>query len=508
MNAPPRIAQAALKRLKAAAPEIRNSVAAIADGRPGDAEKDASRRQQVYQARTGVSLEEATRLVARKGEGAERKFGSTVDFVDVVFFERGRRAAHSVARIITRDGAALGTGFLISPRLLITNNHVIGSKGEADGLLAEFDYERDINGAAIRVTRFAFDHASCFLTNDQDDLDYTVIALGDRTMGEKDLGGFGYIPVSNARNKHQLGDFVNIIQHPDGRMKEAVLRENQLVARAGTTLHYLADTEPGSSGSPVLNVQFALVALHHWGTPHRELNDENGKPISKSVNEGIRASSIYTDLTTLKVGLEAGPRALIDQALQLGLDSPMPGSAVAEVATPTGTSAAAPGVSARIDSDGTAVWHIPLTVAVRLGGHGAALAPPPAAAVTTTPSATPARGGERSLRSIRISLTAMVTIRRSSEAQQSRFPSFLPCRRRIAAKNKKARAGDNPLELKYHHYSVIMNGKRRLAFVSAVNIDGAKSKDFNRDTGVMTRSVRRRRRRRGSHRAMVFGRSN
>jgi endonuclease G, mitochondrial len=486
MNAPPRIAQAALKRLKAAAPEIRNSVAAIADGRPGDAEKDTSRRQQVYQARTGVSLEEATRLVARAGEGAERKFGNTVDFVDVVFFERGRRAAHSVARIITRDGAALGTGFLISPRLLITNNHVIGSKGEADGLLAEFDYERDINGAAIRVTRFAFDHASCFLTNDQDDLDYTVIALGDRTMGEKDLGGFGYIPVSNARNKHQLGDFVNIIQHPDGRMKEAVLRENQLVARAGTTLHYLADTEPGSSGSPVLNVQFALVALHHWGTPHRELNDENGKPISKSVNEGIRASSIYTDLTTLKVGLEAGPRALIDQALQLGLDSPMPVSAVAEAPTLTGTSAAAPGVSARIDSDGTAVWHIPLTVAVRLGGHGAALAPPPATAVTTTPSATPARGGEKKLEidpdfSDRDGYNSAFL---GSAAVPLPKPSAV--QKRIAAKNKKARAGDNPLELKYHHYSVIMNGKRRLAFVSAVNIDGAKSKDFNRDTGVMT----------------------
>jgi endonuclease G len=29
----------------------------------------------------------------------------------------------------------------------------------------------------------------------------------------------------------------------------------------------------------------------------------------------------------------------------------------------------------------------------------------------------------------------------------------------------------NPYELKYHHYSVIMNGERRLAFVAAVNID-------------------------------------
>ena len=299
MNAPPRIAQAASKRVKDSEPEIRKSVAAIANGLPGNAEPDKARREQVYQVRTGCTLEDARRAVAKPNEGAERIFGKTVDFVDVAFFERGRRAARAVARIITRDGAALGTGFMISPRLLMTNNHVIGSKTEADGLWAEFDYERDIAGTAVKVSRFAFDHASCFLTNSQDDLDYTVIALGARSIGEKELDNFGYIPVSNARNKHQLGDFVNIIQHPDGRMKEAVLRENQLVARNGTTVHYLADTEPGSSGSPVLNVQFALVALHHWGTPHRELTDESGKLIPKSVNEGIRASSIYGDLTTL-----------------------------------------------------------------------------------------------------------------------------------------------------------------------------------------------------------------
>ncbi len=66
------------------------------------------------------------------------------------------------------------------------------------------------------------------------------------------------------------------------------------------------------------------------------------------------------------------------------------------------------------------------------------------------------------------------------------LPKLSAAQKRLAAKNTKARSGDDPLELKYHHYSVIMNGKRRLAFFSAVNIDGAKSKDYNRTTGVMT----------------------
>ncbi|HKS20372.1 MAG TPA: DNA/RNA non-specific endonuclease [Bradyrhizobium sp.] len=362
----------------------------------------------------------------------------------------------------------------------------MGSKTDADGMLAEFDYERDLNGSPLKVTRFVFDHSSCFLTNGQDDLDYTVVALGSRMAGIKELGDFGYIPLSSARNKHQLGDFVNIIQHPDGRMKEAVLRENQLVARGGTTLHYLADTEPGASGSPVFNVQFALVALHHWGTAHREIMDENGKPIPKSVNEGIRASSIYSDLTTLKIGLAPGPRALIDQVLQLGLDSPVPAPPPGESADGGGSISDHPRLSSRIDSDGTAVWNIPLTVAVRIGGQGPApLATQPAMSVAVTSVASNS-GSEKKLE-----------LDPDLSDRDGYNPAFLgsvviplprlsAAQKRVAAKNKTAKAGADPFELKYHHYSVIMNGKRRLAFVSAVNIDGATSKDFNRDTGVIT----------------------
>jgi endonuclease G len=162
-------------------------------------------------------------------------------------------------------------------------------------------------------------------------------------------------------------------------------------------------------------------------------------------------------------------------------------SAVAEAATETGTSAAAPGVSARIGNDGTAVWHIPLTVAIRVGGQSAPLTTQLAAApVSTTLSRKPVVGSEKKLE-----LDPDFTDR---DGYNPAFlgsvvvplPKLSAAQKRLAAKNKKARAGDNPLELKYHHYSVVMNGKRRLAFVSAVNIDGAKSKDFTRDAGVMT----------------------
>src|SRR5262249_52352301 len=40
---------------------------------------------------------------------------------------------------------------------------------------------------------------------------------------------------------------------------------------------------------------------------------------------------------------------------------------------------------------------------------------------------------------------------------------------------------DSPFELKYHHYSVVMNRRRRLAYSTAANIGGRPSRRTNRD---------------------------
>lgn len=482
---PPRIAAAAAKRLADAMPQIAHSMSVIEEGRPGNAEPDFNRRVQVCQVRSDIPLDEARRLVAKPNAGAEAIWGKTVDFVDVAFFERGRRAANAVARIITKDGAALGTGFLISPRLLMTNNHVIGSKAAATGLVAEFDFERDINGAMRPVTRFAFDATACFLTNSEDNLDYTVIALGERVMGGRNLASFGYLPVSSARNKHQLGDYVNIIQHPDGRPKEAVIRENQLVARSGTTLAYVADTEPGASGSPVCNVMWALVAIHHWGAPHRELKDENGKPIPKSVNEGIRASSIHSDLSTLRSALDVQQQTLLDEALRLGLEESTRSSVADERSRTEAHNGSTTSASVAVAEDGSATWNIPLLVSVRLGM-------PPLTSIS--PVRNVANAIQPQLTSAAAEAKLEVDPDYSNRSGYDRgflgveipLPKLSRAQQAVAARNLRAGRREDPFELKYHHYSVIMNGDRRLAFVSAVNIDGSSSKDFNRSTGVIS----------------------
>lgn len=51
-----------------------------------------------------------------------------------------------------------------------------------------------------------------------------------------------------------------------------------------------------------------------------------------------------------------------------------------------------------------------------------------------------------------------------------------------AAENRLAEVGDDPHELRYHHFSIVMNADRRLAGFTAVNIDGALIKAIIRDT--------------------------
>jgi endonuclease G, mitochondrial len=50
-----------------------------------------------------------------------------------------------------------------------------------------------------------------------------------------------------------------------------------------------------------------------------------------------------------------------------------------------------------------------------------------------------------------------------------------------AALSKDAEPGDDPHELRYHHFSVMMNAERRLAFFTACNIDGSRIKAVIRD---------------------------
>jgi endonuclease G len=62
------------------------------------------------------------------------------------------------------------------------------------------------------------------------------------------------------------------------------------------------------------------------------------------------------------------------------------------------------------------------------------------------------------------------------------LPGLSATDQKDAARVTSVEPGDDPFELKYHHFSVVLNAKRRLAQLTAVNIDGRTPKGPERAT--------------------------
>src|SRR5262249_54161171 len=118
-----------------------------------------------------------------------------------------------------------------------------------------------------------------------------------------------WLPLSGERGKSDVGEYLTIIQHPNGERKQVCVRENKLLKFEADTLWYATDTLGGSSGSPVFNRFWQVVALHHsgaprtdtdvnWLTPDGRIWDESmdESQIDWIANEGIRVSSIVRAL--------------------------------------------------------------------------------------------------------------------------------------------------------------------------------------------------------------------
>jgi endonuclease G, mitochondrial len=306
----------------------------------------------------------------------ERIMG-TNDLMGIFFLELGLRISRSVCRISVRqaNGSLLGygTGFLVSPRLLLTNNHVLGTAGESSHSVLEFNYQVGFKGQMNTSALFPLAPQDFFLTDAR--LDYTLVAVQGEANGNT-LASFGWNRLIAETGKAIIGEYLNIIQHPNGEPKQLALRENELIDVLDNFLHYHTDTAPGSSGSPVFNDQWEVVALHHSGVPKR---DANGKILTRDnkiwepwmgehridwlANEGIRISKILEHLQSQPLSHEQrlfrDEMIALDPPIEVGRTVPQPAPTMPQVLLD--------------EKEGSATWTIPVQLTVRLGQTGALL---------------------------------------------------------------------------------------------------------------------------------------
>lgn len=232
------------------------------------------------------------------------------------FLARALEAGRSTCRLAVprlfgglHDGAhAYGTAWILAPGLLITNDHVIDARdrafegratpadyrAQAEGAVAWFDYY-EAGGPRVEVV-------GASLVAQSESLDYAIVRLAAPPADRAAL------TITRVQPTLRPSDRLNIVQHPAtgsppaGGPQRYAIRNNFFasVDAAGVRIQYLTDTEPGASGSPVLDDQWRVVALHHASVPvapHEAASPDAPAPdVARYHNEGTAMRAILEDL--------------------------------------------------------------------------------------------------------------------------------------------------------------------------------------------------------------------
>ena len=247
----------------------------------------------------------------------ESIINSEDNFLDIYLMYGAIYCHQAVGQIEIPKGTAKGTGFMIGPDLMLTNQHVLKKEEYLQKAIVRFNYLSDAFNTPSTGELFTF-QPDFYESSPAEELDYALVRLNECPLKEKarDYARLedkslpklvhsgihrGYLTI--APYYITQDEPVYILQHPQGKPMKVVMTENHVTEdMKGSRVHYVADTMDGSSGSPVFNKQWEVVALHHSGGPYPpESAAETLKRFGKAwkgkwrFNEGITMTAILED---------------------------------------------------------------------------------------------------------------------------------------------------------------------------------------------------------------------
>jgi hypothetical protein len=240
------------------------------------------------QARLTVSAPQVQALRADL-QGLEKNFSGEIGFsVRDVKALLARCASIGCVTIVS--GVRLGTGFLVrgvslkagygEAPVLLTNAHVLPDVVPLDGARVSFELESEAAGKPV-----SYPVGELLFTSPPDKLDVSIVRLEGLPPKMPPLELAAQLPLIDAKSR------AYVVGHPQGGGLQISLHDSELidVDDEERLLHYRTPTDPGSSGSPVFNSRWEVIALHHSGSSKtRKLHGEG----TYEANEGIVIGAI------------------------------------------------------------------------------------------------------------------------------------------------------------------------------------------------------------------------
>jgi S1-C subfamily serine protease len=218
-------------------------------------------------------------------------------FVSLDWYRRGLARCACVARIGREATRGVGTGFLLMgvafhPSLgdelyLLTNSHVVSPRPELPNTIkpsdaiVTFEGLPGAEGKSWTVKKLVFNSPIS-------ELDATLLQL------DRGVPGVEPYPIAPALPDRNGERRLLVVGHPLGGGLSFSLQDNLLLDWDQRRVHYRTPTEPGSSGSPVFDDQWRLVAIHHAGKLN--MGKLNGKSGTYEANEGINILAIVEEI--------------------------------------------------------------------------------------------------------------------------------------------------------------------------------------------------------------------
>lgn len=439
----------------------------------------------------------------------ERLIGGN-ELQPINYLARGSIAARAVARITIREASGRlrgrATGFLIAPQVLLTNHHVFPSRDFVLQSEAEFEYETNLADVPTGPVGFRLLPDQLFFLSEA--LDFCVVAVEAQSVdGRNRLADYPYLPLLEVTGKSIEGEWLTIVQHPAGERKQLCVRENRLIKRGPDALWYSTDTLAGSSGSPVFNNDWFVVALHHSGIAEKrngliqtiDGQDYDPKTMDEQrikwvANEGIRASRIAQALR------ENLPDHPLLEPMYRSSPADARVNAPSNPAQPSAISTPYPKkiettIMNNLNPSSPQTIMIPLQITLTVTGTPpstllASAAASPVESQAVSAEAAGKKAGQPKSAAFDVPFVSDYHDRKGYNPDflgkaelRVNLPRLSPALEHVVTPLL-APQGQNKYVLNYHNFSVAMHRERRFALYSAANVDFSQRYAMSRPTDV------------------------